>query len=108
MSDNNECCICFESIHPAHYDKTCCLEYLQKYNDGKDNQLHPLKRTPMLKCKCGKIWNQDCAILGISKNAYTIDISSFEGKTPKERREMVTNPKYMIKLDNNKHGLIKN
>jgi hypothetical protein len=109
----SECCICFKkNIHVAAYDQTTCLGCLSKYNKEDDFlQLHPLKRTIMLKCKCGQVWNKHCAITGIMANAYTVDpnlftLPLFLNATGEERRKMLMDPKYQIKVDHTEHGLV--
>lgn len=106
-----DCTTCSNKIHPAHYDKYSCINCLKKYNNpNKVYQYHPNNKINkfMLKCKCGREWNQNCAQLALHTNTYKTDLERVfkDAKTPEERRRLSTDPRYQIKVDNEKHGRV--
>ena len=56
---DDECGICFKVLCKGTRDKTICDDCLQRTTekDNKQRIIHPIKRTPVLMCGCGKIWN---------------------------------------------------
>lgn len=108
---HDECSICFEAVCQGKLDKTICDICTLKLSEKNDKGqiIHPVKRTPITMCNCGKPWNPDCSRLGLFGNSYIIDPKRFEAcKTPEERRNLIRDPSAMIKLDSSNHFPMKN
>jgi hypothetical protein len=72
-----------------------CMEDNNEQDD-KGNFIHPLKRTPLIMCKCGKPWTSTCILL--THPCWTIDPVRFNNaSTPQDSSAM-------IRINNGNHG----
>jgi len=100
-----ECCVCLREFDRGYMtsEKSLCCFCRDKLKPG---DLHPLTRLPMQVCKCGKLWNQFCAIRSMAVG-YTVSPQLFAAcKTPEERRALFKNPDALTPTGN-EHGLVK-
>ncbi len=66
-SSYHECCICFGGVCESKFDKLICDICVGKIieRNDKGQLIHPLRRTPIPTCKCGKPFQTQCRKLSL-------------------------------------------
>lgn len=104
----NECCLCFEKMCEGEIDANLCFTCKMKLNE-KDQQgyvIHPLERTRMMMCICGKPWNNECGAACLM-NSFTVDPDRLaQCQTPAQRLALLSDSTAMIPISH-LHGLKK-
>ena len=104
-----ECSVCMNPICSApNCVKNICFECIPKLTERNEmgRLIHPVSRTVIPICKCGKIWNQDCAMQ--TRGYYYPDPEKLKAcKTPQERMALISDKFSMIFQPAGLHSFVK-
>ena len=109
---SEECAICFEMICCGGTTvQDVCYTCIHKLSETASERpiLHPVRRTPLDMCQCGKIWNAECAQKTLfSGRSFIIDpVKLAACKTPQERFVLLNDPSSRVAIQDEHHGFIK-
>ena len=109
---HQECAICFEMICSAGSSvRDICYDCIDRNmitdRDDSGRIIHPVQRTPLRMCRCGKVWNGDCARDTLfAGNTYVIDPQRLAAcQTPQDRMNLLMDPSARIR-SSEIHGLV--
>lgn len=98
-----ECAICFGHLCQGDIQRgvtictPCLIEHVEKDENGI--RIHPLKRIPLLMCRCGKPFLGECRFLSIMPETYNMDPERLaKCASGAERRALLRDPTAMKKV----------